>query len=129
MSQLTRRGLLKALAAGAVMSTRIGVARASTPEATSVVLVYLNGGINAIFTGADAFTGNAFGVTANNVTKMGSVVIDNALANAIPINARSKVASIGIRHGISDHGNAERSLFASGNAARSASAYTSSWNA
>lgn len=114
MSKLTRRGLLQAFAATAVMSN-LGVARASTPEPTSVVLVYLSGGINAIFTGADAFTGNAFGVTANNVTKMGNVVIDNALANAIPTAARNKVASIGIRHGISDHGNAQRSLFASGN--------------
>lgn len=123
MSQISRRGLLKALGAGAgaMIGTRLagssllGVARASTPEPTSIVLVFLNGGINAIFTGADAFTGNAFGVTANNTTKMGNVVIDNALANAIPTGARGKVATIGIRHGISDHGNAQRSLFSAGN--------------
>lgn len=120
---LSRRGFLKAMGvgAGAVVGTRLagsslmGVARAATPEPTSVVCVYLNGGINAIFTGADAFTNTAFGVTANNVTNLGGVVIDNALANAIPQTIRNRVASIGIRHGIADHGNAQRSLFMSGN--------------
>lgn len=121
---LSRRGFLKALGvgAGAVVGTRlagsslIGVARAATPEPTTVVCVYLNGGINAIFTGADAFTNTAFGVTANNVTNLGGgVVIDSTLGNAIPVNVRNKVASIGIRHGITDHGNAETSLFRSGN--------------
>lgn len=124
MKGFSRRGFLKAVGvgAGALVGTRLagssllGVARAATPEPTSVVVVYLDGGINAIFTGADAFTNTAFGVTGNNVTNMGGVVIDNALANAIPATVRNKVASIGIRHGISDHGNAQRSLFMSGNA-------------
>jgi hypothetical protein len=124
MNHISRRGFLKAVGvgAGALVGTRLagpslfGVARAATPEPTSVVVVYLDGGINAIFTGADAFTNNAFGVTANNSTALGGgVVIDNMLANAIPVGIRSKVASIGIRHGISDHGNAQRSLFMSGN--------------
>lgn len=120
---VSRRGFLKALGvgAGAVIGTRIpgssliGLARAATPEPTTVVCVYLDGGINAIFTGADAFMGTAFGVTANNSTNMGGVVVDNALAAAIPAGIRTNVASIGIRHGISDHGNAQRSLFANGN--------------
>lgn len=122
MKDVSRRGFLKALGtgAGAVVGTRLGgssllgVARATTAEPTSVVVVYLDGGINAIFTGADAFTNTAFGVTGTNVTSMGGVVIDNALANAIPAAVRNKVASVGIRHGITDHGNAQRSLFMSG---------------
>ncbi len=120
----SRRGFLKAVGvgAGAALGTRLAgsslipKAYAATPEPTSVVVVYLDGGINAIFTGADAFSGGGqFGVTANNVTNMGGVVIDNALANAIPQGIRNKVASVGIRHGISDHGNAQRSLFVNGN--------------
>ena len=120
----SRRGFLKAVGvgAGAVIGTRFGgmglegIAHAATPEPTSLVVVYLNGGINAIFTGADAFTNTAFGVTANNVTNLGGgVIIDNTLANAIPAAIRTKVASVGIRHGITDHGNAQRSLFMSGN--------------
>lgn len=121
--KFSRRGFLKGLGvgAGALVGTRlagsslINVARAATPEPTSIVVVYLNGGINAIFTGADAFTNTAFGVTGNNATNMGGVVVDNTLANAIPAGFRNRVASIGIRHGISDHGNAQRSLFMSGN--------------
>lgn len=123
MKPFSRRGFLKGLGigAGAVIGTRlpgsslIGTAHAATPEPTSVVCIYLDGGINAIFTGADAFTNTAFGVTGNNATNMGGVVVDNSLANAIPQAIRNRVASVGIRHGISDHGNAQRSLFMSGN--------------
>ena len=105
MNPFSRRGFLKAvgIGAGAAIGTRIsgsslfGVARAATSEPTSVVCVYLDGGINAIFTGADAFTNNAFGVTGDNVTNMGGVVVDNALANAIPQAIRTRVASIGIQ--------------------------------
>lgn len=125
MSQLSRRGFIKALGigAGALAGTRlagralVGEALAATSEPTSLVVVYLNGGINAIFTGADAFTGQSFGVTGNNVTNLGGgLVIDNVLGNAIPQNLRTKTASVGIRHGISDHGNAQRSLFMMGTA-------------
>ena len=121
----SRRGFLKGLGvgAGALLGTRIpgssliGVARAATAEPTTVVCVYLNGGINAIFTGADAFTNTAFGVTGNNVSAFGNVIVDKAVGDAVPAGAKTHVASIGIRHGISDHGNAERSLFMSGNQA------------
>jgi hypothetical protein len=123
MKHLSRRGFLKAMGvgAGAMVGTRlagsslIGNAWAAPTEPTSVVVVYLNGGINAIFTGADAFMNKSFGVNAGNVTNMGGVIIDSSLANAIPQSIRGNVASIGIRHGISDHGNAERGLFMSGN--------------
>lgn len=121
--ELSRRGLLKmaGIAAGAAIGARlpgrgwIPSAYAATAEPTSVVLIYLNGGINAIFTGADAFTNANFGVTGNNVTAMGPVVIDTTLANAIPANVRNRVASVGIRHGITDHGAAASALFMSGN--------------
>ncbi len=125
MADLSRRGFLKAvgLGAGALAGTRlvgshfIESAYAATSEPTSLVVVYLDGGINAIFTGADAFTNTAFGVTGNNVTALGGgLVIDSTLANAIPADLRTKVASVGIRHGISDHGGAQRANFASGNA-------------
>lgn len=122
-NNFSRRGFLKmaGIATGAAIGARlpgrafIESAFAATTEPTTVVCVYLNGGINAIFTGADAFTNTAFGVTGNNVTNMGGVIIDTTLANAIPATIRTKVASIGIRHGITDHGNAESSLFVSGN--------------
>ncbi len=123
--KLSRRHFLHALGigAGSLVGTRlagsgglIGNAFAAAPEPTSVVMIWLNGGINAIFTGADAFTGNAFGVTANNATALGGgVVIDNSLANAIPQSLRTKVASVGIRHGIADHGQAQTRTLVSNN--------------
>jgi len=122
MKGVSRRGFLKSvgIGAGVMVGTRvagrslIGTALAATPKPTSVVCVFLNGGINAIFTGADAFN-NAFGVTQDNVMALGPVVIDNTLANAIPENLRSHVASVGIRHGLSDHGGAQQALFMNGN--------------
>ena len=123
MKHVSRRGFLQAMGigTGALIGTRlagsslIGSAYAATPEPTSVVCIYLDGGINAIFTGADAFTNTAFGVTAGNSMALGGgVVIDSTLGNAIPAGIRNRVASIGIRHGITDHGNAQRSLFMSG---------------
>jgi hypothetical protein len=124
MKPFSRRGFLKGLGigAGAVVGTRLagsslfGTAQAATAEPTAVVVLYMNGGFNAIFTGADAFTNTAFGVTAGNVTAIGNgLVIDSVLGNAIPQALRAKTAAIGIRHGISDHGNAQRSNFMSGN--------------
>jgi uncharacterized protein DUF1501 len=123
MNPISRRGFLKAMGigAGAIAGARlggsfIGRALAATPEPTSVVVVYLDGGINAIFTGANAFTDKAFGVNGGNVTAMGNVIIDTTLADAIPQNIRNRVASIGIRHGISDHESAQRGLFMVGGA-------------
>jgi hypothetical protein len=124
MKPFSRRGFLKAtcVGAGAAIGARIpgrsliGNAWAGTAEPTSVVCVYLDGGINAIFTGADAFsTSGAFGVNGTNTTNLGGVVVDKTLADAIPQNLRAHVATIGIRHGISDHGVAQRSLFIDGN--------------
>lgn len=124
MSRLSRRGFLKALGigAGAVAGTRLAgpgflrEALAAAPEPTSLVMIWLNGGINAIFTGADAFTNTAFGVTGSNVTALGGgVVVDSTLGNAIPQNLRTRVASVGIRHGIADHGQAQTRTFVSNN--------------
>ncbi|MCW5831752.1 MAG: DUF1501 domain-containing protein [Labilithrix sp.] len=124
MKPFSRRGFLKAMGigVGAVVGARlpgsslVGVARAATPEPTSVVCVYLEGGINAILTGADAFTNTAFGVNGGNITNIGGgVVVDNTMASAIPEGIRNHVACVGVRHGITDHGNAQRSLFMSGN--------------
>ncbi|MFO0676573.1 MAG: DUF1501 domain-containing protein [Polyangiaceae bacterium] len=122
-SSISRRSLLKGFAAatGAALGTTmtkggllVPSAYAAPSEPTSVVVIYLDGGINAIFTGADAFMNQSFGVTANNMTMMGDVGVDNVLANAIPQGMRSKVASIGVRHGISAHNTAQRAFFANG---------------
>lgn len=128
MANLSRRSLLKAglAGAGALIGTRLagpglmGIARAAAPKPTTLVVVYFNGGLNAIFTGADAFlnrpNGPNFGVTNGNMTQLGgsNLFIDNTMRDAIPMALRGNVASVGIRHGTSDHGNAQQSLFMSG---------------
>lgn len=123
MDHFSRRRFLTAacVGAGAALGARIpgrsllGTAWAGTPEPTSVVCIFLNGGINAIFTGADAFsTSGAFGVTGSNTTNLGGVVVDKTLADAIPQSLHPHVATIGVRHGISDHSVAQRSLFVVG---------------
>jgi hypothetical protein len=129
MKPFSRRGFLKGLGvgAGALVGTRlagsslVGEARAATPIQSTIIVVYLDGGFNNIFTGADALMGSAGnfgGVTANNATQVGpgGPVIDNTIFNAIPAALRTKTAAIGIRHGISDHGNAQRSNFMVGTA-------------
>src|SRR5215510_12485945 len=113
MSHFTRRNFLKSvgISAGALIGTKlagrgslIGEARAlATVPNSSVVMIHMNGGFNAIFSGADAFTNTAFSVTGGNVMTMGPVVIDNTLGNLIPQNLRTMVASVGIRHGNTDH--------------------------
>jgi hypothetical protein len=121
---MNRRNFLRAMGAGvgAAVGTRLagngwlGQALAAPTEPTSVVVIYLDGGINPIFTGADAFTGRSYGATANNMTMIGDVAVDNTLANAIPQAARTRVASIGVRHGISAHPTAQRAFFANGGA-------------
>ncbi len=123
MNHLSRRGFIKTLgvSAGALIGTRLGgqnllgLARAAAPESTCLVVVYLNGGFNAIFSGADALTNTAYGVTANNATALGGVVLDNTLVNAIPMSLRNRVASVGINHGISGHEEAQSKLFMADN--------------
>ena len=125
MTILSRRNMLKAAlaGAGAFAGTRIagsrlfGVASAATAKPTSVVCIYLNGGFNAIFTGANAFLrreGSNFGVNNGNITNLGGgLMIDTTLANAIPESLRGKVASVGVRHGTSSHEDAQTALFMS----------------
>jgi hypothetical protein len=55
-------------------------------------------------------------VTGSNVTAIGGgVVVDSTLGNAIPPNLRTRVASVGIRHGIADHGQAQTRTFVANN--------------
>ena len=88
MSGFSRRGFLKGLAAGAgaALGTRlagpsfVGEALAAGTEPTSVVIIHLIGGYNAIFSSAAGLQGK-FGVTAGNFAALGNgVTVDNVLA-------------------------------------------------
>jgi hypothetical protein len=118
MSMISRRGFIKALAttAGVAAGTRlggtgfIGNALAAT-ERSVLVSIYLNGGYNACFPGADAFENKRFGVTSSNITSLGNgLVVDAATLGSLPLYAKQHMASIGVYHGITDHGAAHGAM-------------------
>jgi hypothetical protein len=121
-SHLGRRGFLKALAgaAGAAAGHRLAgrgwIAPAQAAAERSVlVTIYLNGGYNACFPSADSFQNIRFGVNDGNVMPLGNgLVVDRATLGSLTPFARSHMASIGVYHGISDHGAAHGAMLMSG---------------
>jgi hypothetical protein len=122
----SRRGFLKgmAAAAGAAAGTRLasrggsllGDARAAAGgEAPAVVLVHFIGGYNSIFSSSSSFLTSSpanFGVNAGNFTMLGNgLSMDNVLVNGMSPFSQAHVATIGVRHGISDHHFARQSIF------------------
>jgi hypothetical protein len=111
--QLSRRGFLQAvsLATGAAIGTRLGgrllpLARAqAVTQKSALVILYLDGGYNSLFTGADAFlTKGDFGVTNDNIADLGNgLVVDGTTFGTMPDVAKQHMASIGVRHGTTSH--------------------------
>ncbi len=110
---LSRRSFLKGAlsAAGAAVGTRLvgsgfgweGEARADG-EKPALLIVYLKGGYNALFSSAGGLNGK-FGVdTAANVEDLGNgLVIDASTYGKLPDIAKQKMATIGVNHGLTDH--------------------------
>lgn len=121
---LSRRNFLKGLAlgAGGIAGARLGgagwlgEARADGTEKPALLIVYLTGGYNALFPSADSFlTQNSFGVSSGNVLDLGNgLVVDNTFAS-MPEFAQGHMASIGVNHGVSDHGAADAAVWSDGN--------------
>jgi len=118
---LSRRGFLKALGigAGAAVGTRlpgasfIGEAKAATAEPTSVVILHLQGGYNALFASADTLVGR-FGVNAENHKVLGGGAgpgIDQAWFDTMSPFTKQHMAAVGVRHGISNHPGARKALW------------------
>ena len=124
-SNLTRRRFLAgaAAAAGNAGVTRLagrpairsaGAAGAAEP---ALFILYLRGGYNAMFTSADSFVGNgAFGVTGDNIRRIGQsdLYVDRDSLGALTVEARQRMAAVGVRHGISAHPAAQRALWMNG---------------
>ena len=110
-STLTRRGLLKASVsiAGAAAVGRLTANDWMRPahaegERSALLVIYLNGGYNACFSSADSFKNLRFGVNDGNIADLGNgLVVDRATLGSLPAYAREHMATIGIRHGVSDH--------------------------
>src|SRR5688500_19906370 len=107
----SRRSLLKGAAAvgGAAAfagpSGLIPSAFGQTAQKSAVLMVFLRGGYNALFSNADSFAGaGTFGVTGTNTRALGSgLVVDNATYGTLPAAALTRMAAIGVNHGISSH--------------------------
>jgi hypothetical protein len=116
----SRRSLLKSLGVGAAFAVSglgSGIARAqSTPKKRAVVHLFLNAGYNALFASADAFMAkNYFGVTGTNSLQLqNGLVIDKAFGDGIGAYARDHLATIGIRHGSTDHAESQTGYWMGG---------------
>lgn len=110
--KLSRRGLLTAGAASLLLP-RVARAQNTQAEKSAVVVIFFSGSYNAIFSAADAYVpGGQFSVTADNVLDAGGgVVVDKATMGALPAAALSKLCTVGVAHGYSDHINGPRQMF------------------
>jgi hypothetical protein len=103
----SRRSLLQGAlaAAGAAAASKVGVANAQVAEESAVVMIFLRGGYNALFSSADSFSSaGTFGCAPGNVMSLGNgLVIDAATYGTLPQIARNNMAAIGVNHGISSH--------------------------
>jgi hypothetical protein len=121
----SRRSILKGAAASfgaaalAGPATQLfGEAQAQTAEHNAVLLVYLEGGYNALFGSPLSFvpTGD-FGCTATNIRSMGNnLYIDNATYGLqLPPVALSNIAQLGVNHRLSSHFPARTANFSNNN--------------
>jgi hypothetical protein len=117
-NDLTRRGLLVGLGAGALaLSAARRRAQAAPPrEVSALAIIYLNGGPSGLFNSAGSFLrSGAFGVTHDNVKHAGNgLIVDAASFGALPAPALAHMASINFRHGYDRHDFARAAVLQSG---------------
>lgn len=121
----TRRDLIKAAGVTSGLVSLGGImplpsifnpqAFAADGDKSAVVVIFLPGGYNALFGSADSFSGaGTFGVTAQNMLNLGNgLVVDKSLEILSPF-AKTHMASVGVRHGIAAHGQAQPAHFTVG---------------
>ncbi|MGQ0503912.1 MAG: DUF1501 domain-containing protein [Myxococcaceae bacterium] len=88
-------------------------------EKSALLIVFLDGGYNAVFPSADSFrTTGTFGITGDNAMRSlggtNGLVVDAATFGLMPEIALTKMASVGLRHGLSDHGGAKSAVLTDG---------------
>lgn len=123
MNRFSRRQWLKGVAglAGASAASRLGLfpgtAYAQQTEKAALLVVFLNGGYNALFGSADSFAGEGtFGVTGSNQRVLGNgLVVDGPTFGNLPAFALQHMATVGVRHQITAHEAAQDHCFTAGN--------------
>lgn len=107
----TRRALLThaARAAGLAGLSALPLlprrARAAQRRKPAVVLLWLQGGYNCLFSSADSCVQDGvFGVTAGNVRDVGGgVVVDASTLGTLPPEVLQHMVTVGVHHGRADH--------------------------
>jgi hypothetical protein len=124
MNRFSRRQWLQGVAGltGAAAAARLGLMPSTAfaqqaPEKAALLVVFLNGGYNALFGSADSFASdNTFGVTASNQRPLGNgLVIDGPTFGNLPAFALEHMATVGVRHGLTSHEAAQDHCFMAGN--------------
>lgn len=121
-SRLSRRALLRGLAAagGAAVGSRIAgpwLPNAfAAGEKSAVVVIHFVGGYNSVFCSPDSFLGTgAFLANNGNVRPLqNGLFVDKATLGSLPQVALDRMATIGNRHGSTDHGQACVQLWSDG---------------
>ncbi|WP_394844015.1 hypothetical protein LZC95_44050 [Pendulispora brunnea] len=110
---VSRRRLLTGLGALAGASW-LGTARAAEEKST-VISIFFSGGYNALFPSANSFRNKAFGVNDGNVKSLGNnLYVDAGSLGSLDEFSLRHMASIGNRHGSTDHSNAQALNFGDG---------------
>ncbi len=118
----SRRGLIRgggALAAAAAFRTSLWApaARAAvTADKPALLVVYLAGGYNSLFSSADSFVAaNTFGVSSTNTQALGGgLVVDKATYGTLDPFSLGHMATVGMRHGVTNHAGAQAATMTNG---------------
>lgn len=107
---ISRRNLLKSgtvatglLGASSLLSSQ--AARSQSSDKPAIVLIWLAGGYNCIFSSADSCVPEGpWAVTASNVRDVGNgLVVDAATMGTLPEDVLAHMTTVGVQHGSSDH--------------------------
>ncbi|MEW5741917.1 MAG: hypothetical protein AB1938_23585 [Myxococcota bacterium] len=106
--RLSRRELLWGGAGALAMGSRALAQNA--PEKPAVVMIFFRGGYNAFFTAADGYLAKGlYGCTPSTVRDVGNgVVVDASTFGTLPDSVLSKMATVGVAHGLSGHDFAQK---------------------
>jgi hypothetical protein len=123
-SEINRRDLLKisAGASGALAMGAIGLgahpfepqAHAQEGKPSAVVVIFLQGGYNALFGSADSFANRSFGVNNTNMLALSNGLVVDSTFNTLGAYAKANLATAGIAHGIPIHPQAQAAQFTVG---------------
>lgn len=82
-------------------------------EKPALLLIYLNGGYNALFGSADSFT-NPAAFSGAKTALAGGLVVDAPTYGTLSPYALGHIATVGVRHGITAHGAAQNANMSDG---------------